>query len=118
MPYMINGEMANISPEPQLKDGTLWVPLRAVSQALGANVDWEPNTGVAILYAGDQIVTMQMDQNMVDVNGQKSQLQAAPFVSNGESWVPVRFFESLGHTVNPDWENKIVDITTSAAPAV
>jgi hypothetical protein len=89
----------------------MWVPLRSVAQALGAKVDYEPTNGVALLYHGDEVVTVKVNDANVDVSGTTHTLQAAPFVENGEAWVPVRFFQSvLGANVNVDIESRIVDI--------
>lgn len=111
MPYVINGDSPSISSEPRLQDGTMWVPLRSVAQALGARVDYEPTNGVALLYHGEDIITLKADDSSVDVSGTTHTLQAAPFVENGEAWVPVRFFEAvLGATVSVDIESRLVDI--------
>lgn len=55
MPYTFDDVALNIPAEPQIKEGITWVPLRAVAEAMGANVDWGPNNRVAILYLGDRI---------------------------------------------------------------
>ncbi len=116
MPYTINGSSASISTEPQLKDGTLWVPLRDVAQEMGDKVDYEPTNGVALLYHGSDIITIKIDDPNVDVSGTSHTLQAAPYVENGDTWVPVRFFNTaLGAGVNVDLQNNSVDITSAAA---
>jgi len=37
-------------------------------------------------------------------------LQAAPFIEDGETWVPVRLFEKLGYALTADPQNGIVDL--------
>ena len=112
MPYMLNGDLLEVAGEPEVKDGTMWVPLRNVATALGADVDWEPSTGVGIVYFGTDILTVQNGDATVDFNGEKTELQAAPYVENGEFWVPVRLFENpLPFTLNADSQNGIVDLT-------
>lgn len=115
MPYTINGNATSISSEPQMKDSTLWVPLREVSVALGAKVDWDPDNLVAIVYNGPYIYTVKVGDATVDVDGEKMELQAAPYVSEGDTWVPVRFFERpMGYDIVADWENKNVQISAPA----
>ncbi len=118
MPYILNGQMAEISSEPRVQDGAMFVPLRKVAQALGASVDFEPSTGTAILYIAGQIATFSNGQKSVNLNGSDVALNGAPFVEEGETWVPVRFFESaLGFTMNADPQNGIVDLSMpEAAP--
>lgn len=112
MPYMLNGEMLEVSGEPRVGKGTMYVPLREVAVALGGKVDWEPSTGVAIVYIDDKIATLQSNENTVDVDGEQSELQAHPWIDNGEMMVPVRFFEgALGYGLDADAENNIVSLT-------
>jgi len=112
MPYILNGDMVDIDGEPRLENGTLFIPLRKVASALGATVDFEPSTGTAILYMNDQIATFTNGKKSVNLNGSETQLSGEPFVENGETWVPVRFFESaLGFKLNADPQNGIVELS-------
>ncbi len=112
MPYILNGEAVELG-EPRLENGTMFVPLRKLAQALGGSADYEPSTNTAILYLNDQIVSFTNGQNNVSLNGSNVSLQAAPFVEDGETWVPVRFFESvMGYKLNADPQNSIVELTT------
>ena len=113
MPYTINGASQSIASEPQLKDGTMWVPLRAVAESLGAKADWDSSNGVAILYAGDRIVTIKIGEANIDIDGSTMHLQAAPYVDSGETWVPVRLFsEGLGYNVGVELDSKSVEINS------
>lgn len=113
MPYTLNGQEASIT-EPNLKEGTMWVPLRAVSEALGGNADWDPDNRVAIVYLGTNIATLKIDDATADVNGEKSQLQEAPYLEDGETWVPVRFFNLVGQQVRVNLQDKHIEMTTVA----
>jgi hypothetical protein len=115
MPYLLNGELVEIGSEPRLEAGTLWVPLRKLGTALGGSADWIAENKVVALYLNDHVVTLTVDDPTADVDGEKFELQAAPFVENGETWVPVRLFErGLGYTLIADAQNGIVDLTASA----
>lgn len=115
MPYTFNGAPQDVAHEPQLVDGTMWVPLRAVAGTIGATADWDSANRVAILYAGTRIVTIKIGEANVDISGTPFKLQAAPYVDEGETWVPVRLFsEGLGYNVGVDLATKTVDITTPA----
>ena len=116
MPYTLQGQPLQVAHEPQLKDGTLWVPFRAIGIALGGNVDWDPDQRMAILYLGPYTTTIRIGDKTADVDGEKVELQDEPYLDEGDTWVPVRFFERpLGYKVNADWQNKQVDITNPAA---
>lgn len=112
MPYMLNGEMLEVGSEPQAGDGTMYVPVREVAMALGGKVDWEPSNGLAIVYLNDKIATLQSNDTTVDVDGEKSELQAHPWINNGEMMVPVRFFEGpMGYSLEADAQNGIVSFS-------
>lgn len=114
MPYILNGEMAEIDGEPRVQDGAMFVPLRKLTAALGGNVDFEPTTGTAILYMNDQIATFSNGQKSVNLNGNDVAINAAPFVEDGETWVPVRFFEGvMGYKMSADPQNGIVELSAS-----
>lgn len=116
MPYTIQGQAVDITQEPQMKDGTLWVPFRALGQALGGNVDWDADNQVAILYLGPYTTTVKIGDPTVTVDGNQVELQAAPYVSEGDTWIPVRFFERpLGYALQADPQTGQVDITNPAA---
>lgn len=114
MPYMIGGELVEIGSEPRHQDGILWVPLRKLGHALGGNADWVAPNQVAVLYLRDRIITITIGDKTADIDGERRELQGAPFVDDGETWVPVRLFESLGYTLSADAQNGIVDLTPPA----
>ena len=112
MPYMINGDLAEIGSEPRLQDGTLWVPFRKLGEALGGKADWIAPNQVVVLYLGERVATLTIGDQTADVDNERFELQAAPFVENGETWVPVRFFEQgLGYKLVADPQNGIVDLS-------
>lgn len=114
MPYMLNGAMLEVATEPRVGEGTMYVPLRDVVTALGGKVDWEPSNGVAIVYINDKIATLQSNETTVSVDGEKTELQAHPWIDNGEMMVPVRFFENpLGYALDADAQNMIVSFKSA-----
>jgi hypothetical protein len=111
MPYTIQGQPVAITHEPQLKDGTLWVPFRALGEALGGRVDWDPDGKIAILYLGPSITTVKIGDQTVNTDGEDIELQAAPYLADGDTWIPVRFFSKpLGYNINVDLQTNKVDI--------
>ncbi len=113
MPYMLDGEMLEVATEPRVGSGTMYVPLRDVASALGGKVDWEPTNGIAIIYINDKIVTLKSNDTTVDVDGEKTELQAHPWIDNGEMMAPVRIFETLGYGLDADATNMIVSLKSA-----
>ncbi len=115
MPYMLNSELLEIGTEPRLEGGILWVPLRKLGAALGGSADWIAENKVVALYLNDHVVTLTVGDATADVDGEKMELQAAPFVENGETWVPVRLFEAgLDYSLSADAQSGIVELGMAA----
>ncbi|KJS12800.1 MAG: hypothetical protein VR67_06245 [Peptococcaceae bacterium BRH_c8a] len=78
------------------------VPLRFVSETLGAKVDWLAETGqVNIVDDGGEIILTTGSRDVL-VNGQKTSIDCVPVVlPPGRTFVPLRFVsETLGATVD------------------
>ncbi len=74
---------------PQMVNGSIYVPLRGVSEALGAKVDY---SGKQVSMAlGEKRVRMDLSSGVVS-NGERNG-KTALLVKNGYTLLPVRFFE-------------------------
>lgn len=67
------------------------VPLRVISQNLGATVDWEQKTQTAKISQKNLTITMKAGQKYAVVNGEKTNLDASVQVRMGRVMVPLRF---------------------------
>lgn len=102
MPYQIEGIAIEGITEPVLGEGTTFVPLANVSQALGGYADFDHDTKVAKIELGAYVLQVQADNPIVDINGTPVELQAAPFIDVDTMFVPVRLFEKLGFKMSVD----------------
>lgn len=115
MPYTFEDASLQVSAEPQIRDGITWVPLRSLAQSMGANVDWDPDNRIAILYLGDRIATFTIGDATANVDGAPVELRAAPYLDNGDTWIPARFFEQgLGFGLQVDVEQNLVQFSNPA----
>src|SRR5687768_2726105 len=94
MAYTLNGQSYDFA-VPMLIDGTTFVPLGSVGDALGGIVDWDNMTKTATVEFGSNKVRVQADNPDVETAGGMESLQAAPFIESGTLWVPVRLFEQF-----------------------
>ncbi len=109
MPLTVAGQ--TLGSEPQLRDGTMWVPLRPVGEALGGSMDWNGDNNSAIMSINGHTISVQAGNPDVDVDGTTTTLQAAPYVADGETWVPVRFWNDvLGYGLNVDLGSSSVEL--------
>ena len=82
-------------------DRTL-VPLRFISERLGAQVDWDDATRKVTITDGNNKVELVIGNNEPTLNGKVIQIDAAPKIYNDYTYVPLRFIaESLNCKV--DW---------------
>ena len=92
------------------------IPVRFVSEALGAKVEWEPTAKrVTIIDEGREII-LNIDQKKIMVNGQGKTLDTAAKIKDDRTFVPLRFVsEGLGAEVTWDPVGRNVYITTGKA---
>ncbi|AWB43221.1 copper amine oxidase [Paenibacillus sp. CAA11] len=97
----------------EVKNNRTLVPLRMVSESLGAKVDWS-NRGV-VLTKKDIKVTLKQNSSTAAVNGKKVQLDVKPYAKNNHVMVPLRFIaETFGCNVSYSGST----VTIKSAPLV
>ena len=118
---VLNGEWLTFDQPPIAVDGRTLVPVRAIFEALGAEVIWDPSDqsvfayrasdGAAVLlYLGN---TTMGCKPSADAEAVAIQLDVPPMAVNNRTLVPVRAIsESFGCTVSWDQANQRVVITT------
>ncbi len=88
------------------------VPVRAIAEALGAEVDWDQRAREVTIKNGTSKVTMTIGSNVAWIDGQKYVMDTVPVIKNDRTMVPVRYVsELLGATVDFDDDYRIVVIT-------
>ncbi|MNV67167.1 hypothetical protein D3C71_1599540 [compost metagenome] len=86
--------------------------MRAVFEALGAEVSWDQTTRTASGRKGSTTASVTIDSHTAVKNGKDYRLEAAPRLINSFTMVPVRFIaESFGAKVEWDGPNAAVRIT-------
>lgn len=114
------GPVAFTDAAPELSGGRTFVPLRAVMEAMNAQVDYDGDTGTVAITRGDVGLSMVLGQNTVSVteDGQSRtvEMDVTPYVKDGRTYVPVRFVaEAWGCGVGWDADTStviIVDVDT------
>lgn len=94
---------------PEIKNNRTMVPLRAISENLGASVEW--SNSKVILTKGDRIVILSLNSSTAEENGAKIQLDIKPYIKSNRVFVPLRFIaETFGSSVN--YSNFTVTVDT------
>ncbi len=90
------------------KDGSMYIPIRALSQQLYYTVDWDGTTSTARIHDNLNDVYLSMNGD-VKINGTSSKSEKVPIMVNGSVYVPLRLVsESLGVSVNYDSKTRKV----------
>lgn len=93
----------------EVKNNRTMVPLRVISENLGANVNWSDSQ--VTLTKNDMKVILKFNSNKVVKNGKTELLDVRPYVKNNRTFVPMRFIaETFGSNVN--YKNGIVTVDT------
>ncbi len=101
------------STAPVIKDGRTFLPIRAVIDEMGGNVEWDANQRkVTILFNG-RTAELWIGSNKVQINGTETTSDAEPYISaTGRTMLPLRIVgESLGCDVT--WNAATRSVTIS-----
>ena len=92
------------------------VPIRFVSEALGAFVDWENETRTAVIKQGNDEIRYTVYQPMAYLNGEMMVMDTYGILKDCRTMVPIRFIsELLGCAVVWDENTSTVVITSPKA---
>lgn len=98
--------------QPEIKDGRTMVPIRAVSEALGADVGWDAAARQVTLVRAGVTIVMTVGSETAYVNGEAVEMDVAPYIKDGRTLIPARYVaEFFGQKVDWDGETYTVSIT-------
>lgn len=99
---------------PIIQNGRTLVPMRAIFEALGADVEWNEETQSITAKGNDITVQMQIGNNILTKNGQNIQMDVSPQIIDGRTMVPVRAVsDSFNVTVDWDGYTQTVSLFTN-----
>lgn len=87
----VNGESVKLDVAPFLKDGRTLVPLRFVTEALGANLEWNGKEESITLRRGTDKMKLVLNSSEALVNGKTVFLDVPAINHKGRTMVPIRF---------------------------
>lgn len=112
----INGETVNFETQPIIEDGITFVPMRAIFEALGAEVEWDQQTQTVTAVNDTDTMVLKIGSTVMSINGVDSTMAAAPVNEEGYVLVPVRAVsEGLG--VSVDWDENLKTVLISSKSA-
>lgn len=109
---IVNGEAIFFDAAPYIDSSDrLMVPVRAIAEALGAEVAWNPKTMVVTITRQGQKVALTINSNLAVVDGRTRKMDTVPVIRYSRTMVPIRFVsEYLGARVNWDPDSRTVTV--------
>ena len=86
----VNGTYIDFDAAPVIVDDRTLVPVRAIFEALGAEVWWDAETRTASAYGRDKSIEMTIDQNYFKKNGETVWLDVPAQIISDRTFVPAR----------------------------
>jgi hypothetical protein len=107
----INGHAVQLDAAPEIVNGSTFLPIRAIAEALGATVTWIPETQGITITLGTTTIGLQIGNTSAVINGNVVPI-IAPYIKNGRTMVPFRVIvEGVGGTVQWDPVERTVTVT-------
>lgn len=108
---MINGNSVTVEKPYVAGEGVTLVPLRVITEAFGAEVNWIDETQTIEITYPDVKIVLQIDNPIADVNGKMETLLYPPELKNDFTMVPLRFIsENFGADVSYDDETEMITV--------
>ena len=114
----IDGKRVDKSGLSYVEDGTTYVPLREISNELGArSVAWDNDKKTATVTAEGLVIIVTENQNYITANGRYLYVPGLCRANDGHIMLPVRILcRAFGAYVRWDQETRAVRITTGGKP--
>lgn len=90
---------------PTIVDSRTLMPVRFISENFNAEVKWDNDTRTVTVISGNTTITMKIDENIINVNGEAKEMDVPAQIINSRTFIPLRALaEALGKKVF--WDNR------------
>lgn len=104
--FTVNNSKKTLDVLPVVKENRTFVPYRALSEAFGAEVNYNQETQTITTKLNNITVVMTIGSTTYTVNGVKKNVDVAPYIVADRTMVPIRFItEAFGSTVTPSYDD-------------
>lgn len=113
----VDSTAVNFDAEPRIIGGRTMVPLRAIFEALGAEVEWNGETKTVTASNGMKTISMTIGKKEVTVGERYMIMDTAPIIAENRTLIPARYAaEVFDNTVEWDSQNRVVKISSANKP--
>lgn len=111
----IDGDKITFEVPPVVENGRSLVPLRAIFEELGADVDWNRDTKTVTAYKDGSTIVLTINSTKAYINGSLVKLEVPAKIKDGKTLVPLRFVsEAMKAYVGWDGASEVIQILTEA----
>jgi hypothetical protein len=108
----VDGHATKVDAAPEIVAGRTFVPIRFIAETFGSTVMWLPETRGITITLGSTIIMLQIGNATAVIKGDITALDAAPYIKNSRSMVPLRVIsESFGSDVAWNAAKHVITIT-------
>lgn len=113
---IIDGQAIESDVAPVIQNNRTMVPLRVISEGLGAQVVWDGATRTVRVALPDGEIRLGIGKSTALVRNEEQKLDSPPVIVGNRTMVPLRFVgEALGAQVHWDGAKRTVSITAARA---
>ncbi len=104
--FLNNIRMTFPDQQPVIVSGRTLVPVRFISEALGARVEWNDINHSVVIFHGQRVMALIIGETVVNVDSVRVPVDVPAQIIGGRTMVPLRFIsEIMGATVSWDAAN-------------
>lgn len=111
---VVSGSEIECDQPPVIVDGRTLVPLRAITEAVGGQVDWDSATKTVTITKDDSSFSLEIGKTTVKLDDSKIEADVPAQIINERTMVPLRLIaEAFGFDVDWDSDSKTVTISSN-----
>lgn len=119
---VIDGSIIKTTPQPVIENSRTLVPVRLISEKLGALVEWNEQNRIVHIVKGNRSVILKIDSQLVEyMNGDKiyNLCDVPPKIISDRTYVPLRLVSSaLGVSVNWEDSSRTVNVNSAQTASI
>lgn len=114
---VIDGETIKTQPAPLIVSDRTMIPVRLVSEKLGARVTWNEESRTVLIIKGDRSVQLRIDSRLVEFKGGETPFNICdvpPQIIEDRTFVPLRIVSNaLGVSIGWEGKSRTVSVDSS-----